>query len=230
VKQEKIDRIKAEVGAWEYIKSLPKEAHGFLLNREGKAEGDRYDILYYENKARHLRVTLYYHDETWEYKVRTEAGMTSFCNNEFIAEKLEDAETLLKERFMRHLARLEKFNAADIDSIVVEKKILEWHYLDKIPKEIEGFKLFLVPQEPLKVLNGSYIVFDYSDFAAESNFVIYYNIFRDEFFGEAKIHGIPDMTYDFDSHELKDLEKLLDEHLREHLQLIRAKIEGREKL
>ena len=50
-------------------------------------------------------------------------------------------------------------------------------------------------------------------FAAQSNFIIYYNVFRDEFFGEAKIHRIPEITYEFDSSELKDLRLKLEEKL-----------------
>jgi len=229
MKQETIDKIKADVAAWEYGRNLPPELHGFHLVYDGTIKGDYYDILYYENAAQHKRVTLYYHDETWEYKVRTAVGLTEFCNHEFIAETIADEERLLRERFAHHLEKLSVFSPEEIDSIVVEKKILEWHYLDKLPKTIEGFTLFLTPQEPLKFINGSYIVFDYSDFAAKSNFIIYYNIFRDEFFGEAKIRNIPDMTYAFDSHELKDLELLLDEHLLPRLHEIRCKIEGAEK-
>lgn len=226
MKKETIDRIKAEVSNWQYLKNLPREIHGFTFVEDMKLDGDCYDILHYENVERRRRVTLYYHDETLEYKVRTAVGLTEFCNSEFIAEKTEIVELLLKERLVHHLENLASFSQQKIDSIVVDKKIIDWHYLDKFPAEIAGFKLFLTPQEPLKIINGSYIVFDYSDFAAASNFIIYYNIFRDEFFGEAKLYQIPEMTYAFDSRELFELEKLLDEHLSEHLHELRAKIDG----
>lgn len=224
MKQETVDRIEAQVDNWAYLKQLPPQLHGFTLVEDRKINGSYYDILHYENKQRRRRVTLYYHDETWEFKVRTAIGLTEFCNSEFIAERLEVEESLLQQRLAHHLAKLNRFAQQEIDSIIIDKKIHTWRYLEKYPQEIEGFKLFLTPQEPVKVLNGSYIVFDYSDFAAESNFMIYYNIFRDEFFGEAKLHRIPEMTYIFDSHELYELEKLLDEHLVAYLSSVRAKI------
>ncbi len=69
----------------------------------------------------------------------------------------------------------------------------------------------------VRVLNGSYIVFDYSDFDIESNFIIYYNEFRSEFFGEARIRNIPEMNYTFDSKNLEELEEKLRAKLRAHM-------------
>ena len=46
-----------------------------------------------------------------------------------------------------------------------------------------------------------------------SDVTIYYNMYRDEFFGEARIHSIPDVTYDFDSNELVELQEKLEKHL-----------------
>ena len=107
----------------------------------------------------------------------------------------------------------------------MKKKILEWDYVAKLPETIEGFKLFIKPAQPVKTINGSYIIFDYCDFATDSNFIIYYNVFRDEFFGEAKIRKIPEMNYAFDSHELIELEEKLDEHLLARLKEIRSRID-----
>ena len=66
------------------------------------------------------------------------------------------------------------------------------------------------------MLNGSYIIFDYSDFALESNFIIYYNEFRSEFYGEARIKNIPEMNYTFDSDSLLELEEFEECQWREH--------------
>ena len=90
-----------------------------------------------------------------------------------------------------------------------------------MPETIEGFVLFIRPDQPVKVINGSYIVFAYCDFEAESDFIIYYNVFRDEFFGEARVNKIPEMNYTFDSTELSELEEKLDQYLVPRLKEIR---------
>lgn len=216
------------LAAWEYLKSLPNQLHGFRLTRDRREDGDIYDIFSYRNEAAKRKITVYYHEETKEYKARVTVGMTEFCNIDFIAANLPSFEKLLTERFDRALRDLGEFNPGTIDSIVADKKILEWNYADRLPETIEGFSLFIRPSQPLRIINGSYIVFDYSDFASESNFIIYYNIFRDEFFGEAKIRRLPEMNYMFDTNELADLEEKLDLYLMERLRELRKRINHEE--
>lgn len=224
MKEETKEKIAAIVGDWAYIKDLPKEWFGFQRRYEMHEENDYYDIFSYHNNVTRRKITVYYHEETKEYKARITVGLTEFCNIDFITSNLTALENILKDRFERTLRNLAIFDQDNIDSILIEKKILEWKYIDRLPKTIEGFTLFIRPNEPLRSINGSYIIFDYSDFAAESNFIIYYNIFRDEFFGESRIRRIPEMNYVFDTHELIDLEEKLDLHLFNRLKAIRQHI------
>lgn len=209
---------------WAYMESLPSEWFGFTLRRDMSEDGDVFDIFTYENVAERRKITVYYHDETKEYKLRVAAGLTEFCKEDFISPDLESLEGVMQERFERTLSDLAVFDDTHIDSLVIEKKILQWRYLEKLPASIEGFMLYIRPKAPFRGINGSYIIFDYSDFCHASNFILYYNIFRDEFFGEAKVCGIPEMNYLFDSHELEELEEKLDLHLIDRLKEIRKKI------
>ena len=81
--------------------------------------------------------------------------------------------------------------------------------------------MFIRPQEPVKINNGSYIVIDYVDFALESSFTVYYNIYRDEFFAEARIWNIPDVNYDFDSADLAELKEKLQAKMLPRLKQVR---------
>ena len=90
-----------------------------------------------------------------------------------------------------------------------------------MPDVLDGFSLFIRPDAPFPVANGSYIILDYTDFSINSNFVIYFNIFRDEFFGESRIAGVPTVTYDFDAKNLPRLELTLKSKLARHLNAIR---------
>lgn len=227
------EKTKAAVDAalekWAYLEALPAALEGFLLRRDRRVDGDAYDIFSYVCEAERRRFTVYYHEETKEYKARVAIGLTEFCDIEFITDDLAALEAILRERMAKTLRGLVRFDREAIDSIVLEKKILEWPYAQTLPETVEGFTLFIRPSEPLRVINGSYIVFDYSDFETESNFIIYYNIFRDEFFGEAKIRRIPEMNYLFDSHDLDALEEKLREHFLLRLREIRARLkEGEE--
>ena len=100
-----------------------------------------------------------------------------------------------------------------------EKKIYEWAY--ELPPEWEGFELYIKPSAAVEVTNGSFIVINYADFSIESDFVIYYNIYGDEFSGERRIRNAPQVTYTFDAKTLSELEEKLAENLVTELREIR---------
>ncbi len=217
------EKVEQETEDWTYQKELPAKWFGFTYRNEQKIEDNVYDLYSYVNEATHRSTTAYYHEETSEYKLRVHIGLTEFCRIEFIAPNLEKFEELLRAQFEQMLHDLSVFNPNTISSIVLDKQIIEWEYGRKLPAILEGFELFIRPEEPLRITNGSYIVFDYTDFAIESNFIIYYNVFRDEFFGEARICNIPEMNYVFDSTELPELEEKLDANLIPRLQEVRQR-------
>ena len=185
---------------------------------------DTFQIYSYENEILKRKVMVYYHEETKEYKLMVTIGLTEFCAIEYISSNLMQLERILQERFDNLLGDISSFNEEHVSIIIKEKEIMQWDYIDKLPQEMCGFELFINPKEPVKVINGSYIIIDYCDFAAQSNFIIYYNVFRNEFFGEAKIHRIPEITYEFDSSELKDLRQKLEGKLENTLKQLRERI------
>ena len=224
MKKEQLEKVQAEVSAWAYLNQLSPIEKNFRLKMLMREEGDTFQIYSYENEDLKRSVMIYYHEETKEYKLMITIGLTQFCAIEYISADLAQLEKILRERFDNLLGDISSFNEDHMSIIIKEKKIMQWDYIDKLPQKICGFRLFINPREPVKVINGSYIIIDYCDFAAQSNFIIYYNVFRDEFFGEAKIHRIPEITYEFDSSELKDLRLKLEEKLENTLKQLRARI------
>ena len=98
-----------------------------------------------------------------------------------------------------------------------EKKIDTWTYGKNLPATLEGFELFIKPTAPVEVTNGSFIIINYADFAINSDFILYYNIYSDEFSGETRINGAPHVSYAFDAKTLKELETKLKENLAAEL-------------
>lgn len=223
MKEETIQQVETDVCDWAYLKRLPPMLEGFSYRRDMHVEEDIYALFSYENNAMHRAASAYYHEETKEYKLGVQIGLTNFCRIEFIAPNIAAFEKRLDEYLRKLLVELVTFDPKTISSIVCKKKIMEWEYGRSLPTELEGFELFIAPEKPLKITNGSYIILDYSDFSIASNFVIYYNIFRDEFFGEGRVHGIPEINYLFDSHDLAGLATKLEHHLAARLQDIRQK-------
>lgn len=227
MKKEIKEKITAEVNAWEYMKKLPETVHGFTLSLLMQENGDKLDLYRYENKDTHRSITAYYHEETHEYKLRVRMGLMEFCIIEYIYADINIFQKMLEKKCDSLLADMQAFNPEHISSIVRDKKILQWDYKKFLPQTLLGFSLFITPDQPVLVINGSYIIFDYSDFSNESNFIIYYNIFRDEFFGESRIFNIPEVSYEFDSHELPELVNKLEDKLLPYLQRLRQRIEAK---
>ena len=225
MKDETRERVEADIKDWAYLRELPDTWHGFTLQRLALVAGDCYDIYRYENEELHKSVTAYFHEETHEYKLRVKIGLIEFCRIEFITAKFDVFEALLRAQFETVLAGLAQFDPASIGSIVRDKKIMTWGAAKELPETLEGFTLYIRPAEPVKINNGSYIVIDYVDFALESSVTVYYNIYRDEFFSEARIWNIPDVNYDFDSNTLPELEERLQTCLVPRLQEVRARAE-----
>ena len=224
MKQDTLTKVQAEISAWTYLQELPPEKNSFKLKMLMQEVGDTFQIYCYENADLRRKTMIYYHEETKEYKLLVTIGLTEFCAIEFISANLEQLQTVLEKRFDLLLGDISEFKPEHISSIIIDKKIMQWDYIAKLPKEICGFKLFINPAEPVKIINGSYIIIDYCDFANESNFIIYYNVYRDEFFGEAKIHRIPEVTYAYDSSQLNELKAKIEEKLVPTLEAIRKRI------
>ncbi len=229
MKDESRERVEKETADWAYMEELPEELHGFRLERRMEIHGDVYDLFAYVNEERHRSAAAYFHEETREYKLRVKIGLVEFCRMEYITGSFESFEHQLKKELEPMLENMSQFDPGSIGSIARSRHFMEWEYGKDLPEKLEGFELFIRPSEPVEITNGSYILIDYSDFSIESSFNIYYNMFRDEFFGEARICNIPDVNYVFDSRELDELAEKLRLHLVPRLQEVRRRAEGEAK-
>lgn len=211
--QETIEKVEASLEGWQLLESLPPEIAGFHFSLLRAPHEDMYDIFSYENPALHRRVTAYFHEETQEYKLRVRIGFIEFCRIEFITASLGAFSQALEEHLAALIDGMVTFHPESLSSLVLKKGIREWPYGKQLPETLEGHELFIRPQQPVKITNGSYIIIDYVDFEQESDVTIYYNMYRDEFWGEVRAHSIPDVSYVFDCHELDELQKKLEERL-----------------
>lgn len=211
--QDKLETVTAALDGWPLLKTLPKELYGFELQILKQEEGDRFDIFRYELSDAHKSVTAYYHEETNEYKLRLRAGYIEFCRIECITADLAAFQEMLEKQVPTILRSLVEFRRTDLGSLILKTGICDWDFGKTLPETLEGYTLFVRPTEPFKITNGSYIVIDYADFAHGCDVTIYYNVYRNEFWGEARIHAIPDVTYEFDAKTLDELQKRLEERL-----------------
>lgn len=226
LKADILEKVQQETADWKYLDELPAEWFGLSFKRLYREVDDTYELFAYENVSTHRGLCAYYHQETHEYKLRVRIGLTEFCQMQYITAGFGAFEEQLRKYLEQSISELSQYSPDSMSYITREMNIPDWDYRQLLPDELEGFHLFIRPSEPVRVLNGSYIVLDYTDFSLKSNFIIYYNEFRCEFFGEARIKDIPEMNYTFDSSTIPELENKLRLHLAERLREVRKRSES----
>ena len=133
MKEETIEKVNAEIANWQYLQDLPEQWYGFQLDRNTEISKDSYDLYRYVNEMLHKSATIYFHEETHEYKVRLKIGLIEFCRIEFITANLEVFEKLLKSQKKLQ----QKCEQARYKSKKLENLDKYMSNLDKIYKEIK---------------------------------------------------------------------------------------------
>ncbi|MCX7781826.1 MAG: hypothetical protein N2491_13150 [Negativicutes bacterium] len=220
-----MDKIVEQILAWPYWDSLPQEIEGFQLAIEKEQRGTQYRLFSYRHGAQRKVFSVYYDAATKEFLARWQIGLLEFCDINFIAPNIAMLQQLLAARLEAALRSAAIFEQSALGSVFLQKKIVEWPFAACLPPAAWGFILCIAPSQPLKTINGSYIIIDYSDFDTRSNLLIYYNIYRDEFYGECVFRGTPRMTSSFDAKTLDELKEKLSVNLEPVLQEMRRELE-----
>ena len=215
---EKIDAVLAESSV---LDDLPDEIDGFILSKERRVDEAQYDFFRYDHAAEHRAVIGFYDAPTTSYKLRVEIGVVSFALPSFIHGDLATFGKELQRSLPGVMAELHADALQTQELLPVRESIAGWAYGAQLPEKLEGFELFIRPSAPAQLTNGSFLIIDYMDFARKNDVGIYYNCYRNEFFGEYHVNGMPYVSYSFDAVDLEDLEQRLKLHLVRYLRTAR---------
>lgn len=211
---------------WPYIQELPQAIEEFLLVTTAMRCGTQERCFSYILPGGRRSFSVLYDEATKVFLAKTAVGLSEFCDPQFISDKRENIERILREKLEHVLLQLAGKVAGNFDLGFRKKGILEWRVADELPATIAGFERYICPHQAVRGINGSYIVLDYSDFNRSSNFILFYNVFRDEFFGEFIVDQTPRVTTMFDSKTLPEVEAKLKELLVPELEQLRRVVGG----
>ena len=228
MKEDTINKIAAQVAELHFAENLPAELEGFALKKIFAADGDKFIFFTYVDEEIHCAVKTYFHEETAEFKISQSIGLTEFCLTKFFTEDFKHFKELIDDGLAEVLKNLRGLRDGKVNRFLHELKLDEWAYGQNFPATLEGFELFIRPAAPVEVTNGSFIVVNYADFELKSDFVLYRNIYTDEFSGERRICGATHITYAFDAKTLDELETKLKSNLLDELREIRRLSNGKE--
>ena len=214
-----IGKLTAQAAQLHFAEDLPDEICGFATKKLFAAVDDKFIFFTCTDEQIHCAATIYFHAETNEFKVSQRIGLTEFCLTNFFTEDFAAFQKLIDGELSDVLKNLRTVRDKPINRFLRDKQIDAWSY--EFPATLEGFELFISPDKPVEVTNGSFVVVNYADFAAGSDFVLYYNIYGDVFSAESRIKGAAHVSYAFEATELDDLTEKLNENLAAELREIR---------
>jgi hypothetical protein len=216
----------AVLKTWLYSQQLPRELAGLSLAAGFRESDDFIDIFRYENIAARKELRCFYNRATRDYMLRRVFGLNEYNDGKYITPDLAVFTALLQEGLADEARDLSSFARAQSHSLLREKGVLNWAYQNTLPDAGAGFELYIRPDAPACLINGSFIVADYSDFAGGHQFAVYYNELRDEFYAEKKRAGLVETTAFFDARTIKELDKKLKDSLVGYLEQFRRQIDG----
>ena len=211
---------------WEYPGSLPQQHADFNLELENCRAGLLYHIFTYRNPVLRRSAGIVFDQGTAEYMVRIKVGLIEFCDVRFIHSERQSFEQVLKADLLPLLEMLRQCDPERMETLFRNKKIAEWCCDSFLPLRLHGFERTVCPKTCVQVTNGSYVILDYSDFSCDSSLRFFHNVFRDDFFAEYLICGVPEATQEYDSKTLPDFETSLKMLLDSSLVKLRDRIEG----
>ena len=175
-----------------------------------------YRIFHYENdKGWHWSAL--YDKEVEDYMVRITIPLVDFVDIAFIRESLEPFIENLKSTYKQSIEKRFIHPEAGFLYEYRKKGIPQWNYDRVLPPKIGAFHRDLTPDVGLAMINGSYLIGTYVKEQQETGVVLFYNTFRDEFFGETRQQGYPGITHELDATTIEQFEHALEEHLEEVL-------------
>ena len=217
------------VKQWKINASLPHQVGDFTLqaafdDSPAPKDADSTEIFAYVNTGKGWSVRAVYNNGSGDFSVRTNLGMLEFSLIEFITDDFNAFRSMVERRLPRimeaHYVHCEK----DFSVILKRKGVAEGDWDSLLPEQYAGFTRTVSPSEAVRIINGSYMVLAYYDAATCSGLSLMYNILRDDFFAERRIHNFPNLVHDFDGASVEGLRSALADRLRPVLDEIRAAV------
>ncbi len=213
MRQVKIKEFETKLQDWDFLAQLPISINGFNFVKGTGITGRVVNIAAYVNESMHSRVDLIYMAETADYVPVKTIGLHNFCDERFFCRDREKFAKMMFQYLPDIIGDVDRSRNHPLCYEMSNIDFAGWKYWTKLPKRIEGYELFLTPDNPVRYINGSILFLDYTDFNRGNQVVFMYNTFRDELFAELKKKYIPLTTERFDAKKLSDLEKLMDTQL-----------------
>lgn len=199
----------------DFEKLLPKIGIAKLVI-DDREETDRIYFFHYENPKGCIWQALY-DKETRDYTVQIVTQLTACHDIQFIKST--------PEAFWENL--LSSYECAVANTVGEERESLPfeckraqidtWQYEEVLPESVSEYRLTVTPRNPVRGVNGSYILAEYARADMGRGIQLYFNSYRHDFYGEAFVNGVAKITHVFDAKNLAMFEEVIRRELASFL-------------
>ncbi len=198
--------------------NLPPQVGDFKLVKEFRPLSDQgadsdYLIFTYENEKNGWTVKATLNAATEEFFIRTDIGMLEFALVEFITEDFAIFRRNVEGRLPALIRDYYVERQNNFSVLLMNKGITTVAWDDVLPEQYKGLQRTVSPNDAVRIINGSYMILAYYDRQTRSGLSLMYNILRDDFFAERRIHNFPNLVHDFDSSDVRVLHDSLKKRL-----------------
>ncbi|MEE0291450.1 MAG: hypothetical protein UDQ48_02470, partial [Dialister sp.] len=162
------------------------------------------------------QVRALFDEETMDYMVKTDIRMMTLTEIELITGDFEEFKRNMKLLTPQYIAK-EFIHRENVSVLVRGKGFMVWDYTPFFPPVLGHYRRVIDPHRPLLGLNGSYIIASYECREKETGILFFYNVYRDEYYGELRAKGIPGIIHQYDAKTIPDLEETIRNHLEKDL-------------
>lgn len=186
-----------ELQNWELLRLLPEKIGEFQLEKPFEKKDLEVIIIRYKGPDDYA-LEICYTQETGDFIVVKNVGLFRFRDDRYYCCDKEE----FAARLLPNLAGvIGELSGTATYRYPFTAKFLEfdkWRDWEKLPKQHGNFQLYITPDNPLRYLNGSWVLFAYEDRVNKHQLAIFYNEYRNEIFAELKRGGIYEYTDKFD--------------------------------
>lgn len=220
-KEEKLRQERAERRQkfldWDIEKELPAEIGDYRLERIDKQEERIYYAFGWFGKETGWAVRVLFDEETMDYMVKMDFRLLTLTEIECITGDFEEFKRNVKLLTPKAIDR-EIIHRENVSVIVRGKGFMAWDYEEVFPETIGAYRRVIDPARPLLGLNGSYVICAYECREKETGILFFYNMYRDEYYGELRAGGIPGIIHQYDAKTVETFEETLRKHLKKDLE------------
>ena len=158
-------------------------------------------------------------EETKDYMVKMDLRLMTLTQLESITGDFGQFKKRVRELTPKAIEK-ELIHLERVSVLAAVKGFMKWDYEKVMPERMGQYKRIIKPVNPVEGLNGSFIIGAYECRERNIGVLFFYNIYREEYYGELRAGGIPVIVHQYDATTINEFSSHLKAYLEKDLETL----------